>query len=213
MEQSIAWIVAAAESFPVRPEEEREEIPPVICLPCLDVKIKFEERIEGATTIPDLAPPSRNGVAKDISVLKSPGTTQDKPDLDVDLVVWMKAAFKKYLILAGKKPSFGRPFGLRMAQVAIGFDVMSEGTNQVKEVFPYFIGALFEILDEAKSTRDLDLLEYLLKNSVYLDVLAEAAEFQTKNGAVSVNFKNYYEDKYLTFITADELIRGRSAKP
>jgi hypothetical protein len=224
MEQSIAWIVAAAESFAAGPREEWKEIPPVICLPCLDIKdIKFEEPVEKPPeqvisphpdfTSPPKAASSQNGRTNHAPLLKvqePKPTTQDRSDLDKDLVAWMKVAFNKYIVLAGQEPNLDREWGYRLAQVAVGFDVMADGTELTKEVFPDFVGALFELVDLAGSTRDLDLLKYITKNSVYLDVLAEAAEFKTRNGAVSINFQNLYDDKYLTFTAAVDLLKGRA---
>jgi hypothetical protein len=284
-EKWIAWIVAAAESFPARRREEREEIPPVICLPCLDIKI--EEKVAKVTqpsvsalslppksapviqttqkimgvpvtplkssppasapiqpsppasapiqpSPPASAPkqtsvvtssPQNNGVVPNTSILKSPepktaikkspepktAIQQNRYNLDKDLVEWMKGAFKWYITLAAQKPNIGRSWGYRMAQMAVGLDVMARGERGPKEVFPHFVDALFEMMDLSKSLLDLELLEYILKDAVYLDVLAEAAEFQTKNGNVSVNFYNCYHDKYTVFSAADELVKGRTS--
>jgi hypothetical protein len=241
--QCIAWIVAAAESFPSR---EGEEIPPVICLPCLEIKFekqveqatptrevmtsaftrpptsalatKFPEKIMGVTSSPSASPPQKtvvgtpvlNGVAHG-AIVPQALAIQDGFNLDKDLVAWMKAAFSRYIILAGQRPNCGRTWGLRMAQIACGFDVMALGTERTKEVFPYFVGALFELVDAAKSIKDLDLLEFILKDVVYLDVLAEVAEFHTKNGLVSTNFQNHHDDRYLAFDAANDLL-GKRAK-
>lgn len=231
LEKSTDWIVAAAESLYAKP---KEEIPPVICLPCLDIKdIKLEEKVEKTLEVPASAftrPPTPASTPKlqgtvmgvtvtplkrsstaSVSVPKSPEpTTQVGLDLDKDLVTWMKMAFKKYITLAGQKSNSGHTWGHRMAQVAVGLDVMTSGMRRTKEIFPHFVGALFALMDAARSTKDLDLLEYLLKNSVYLDVLAEAAAFQAKSGTVSVNFQNHYEDKYLALSAADGSISGRA---
>jgi hypothetical protein len=241
-EQIVTWIVAAIESFPF--SKELEQISPVICLPCLDIKLV--EKVVKAPTQPRTthsaftSPPKaasetktvvlfgqpvqmkikESGMVNGQSVTKKsksrqPSQSESRPtlqleprltlqgeyDLEGDLVVWMSAAFNTYINLAGVRKNGGRTLGYRMAQVAAGFTVMARGTKWVKEVFPYFVEALFEMLDGVKSVRDLNQFEYIIKNSVYLDVLAEIAEFRPKNGTISVNFERYYEDKFLKFRT------------
>jgi hypothetical protein len=245
-------IVAAAESFPVGPEDE---IPPVICLPCLD--IKFAEQVERApapsfsrppTPAPEpkfpeitimgvkatplrpsspppspqlsgtapVGAPARNGQANGVpsrpAVIPSANgaASPNASDLDQDLLAWMKLASSRYLTLAAARPHCGRVFGLRMAQVAVGFDVMAWSTKWAREIFPYFASALFEMIDAAKSIKDLGYLELILKNSVYLDVLAEEAEFPTKS-AVSVNLQDHFDDRYLALDAANDLLKGRVA--
>jgi hypothetical protein len=240
LEQCVAWIVAATESFPAGP---KEEVFSVICLPCLEVKFeeqvkkappkpapsltnppipasvtKFSKTIMGVAVTPMTSPPSGSSPQKTLvaTSVSNNGTPvpkatppQDGVDLDKDLVSWMKMEFSRCITLAGQKPHCGCALGYRLAQVACGFDVMTRGGKWPKEIFPYFVSALFEIVDAAKSIKDLDLLGSILKNSVYLDVIAEAAAFQTRNGLVSVNFQNHFDDRYLALNAAHSLIKGR----
>jgi hypothetical protein len=246
----LQWVVAAGSLF-AGPDEEREIISPVICLPCLNIKdIKVEKSplisasafthpptpaqktkpkqvIMGVpvTSLRSISPasplkktpekgqivlPQQNGVAttsdlKDLESKSTPKsepnlTTQSESTLDKDLARWMKMASGRYSSMAVQKSNRGHKWGFRMNQMAVGLEVMAQGVEQTKEIFRYFVGALFEMVDVSRSIRDLDLLKYILDNSVYLDVLAEVANFETNGKSMSVNFQGYYDDKYLAFI-------------
>jgi hypothetical protein len=122
--------------------------------------------------------------------------TREGTDLETDLVDWMEKGFRKYIQAAAHKVNGDCRWSHRMAQVAIGLDVMARGTPWVKSTFESFTGALFGMLDAARSMTDLEQIEYLMQDSVYLDLLAEIAEFETKNGQVSVSLQKYYNNKF-----------------
>jgi hypothetical protein len=113
----------------------------------------------------------------------------------------MEEGFRRYIRIAGLKSNEG-PWAYRMARMAVGLDVMAQGSRWVRDCFERFVGALFELLDAARSLQDLGKLEFLIEHAVYFDVLAEIANFQTKSGHVSTNIQSYYDDKVLTLMGA-----------
>jgi hypothetical protein len=259
-EQAFRWICAAGEAM--WSSKEPSTIPPVICLPCLEIMavrpvpapVVFpsvptpgpvvappitppepapiavprpevmsidstirdwfrEEDVEGdeeelEELVEDPEPPSaHNGVL--VEPVQSVQSVQSKSqpvahetsDLDQDLLVWMEEGFRRYIRAAGLRVNMG-PWGYRMARMAIGLDVMAQGSRWVRECFERFVGGLFDLLDAARSQQDLVELGFLIEHAVYLDVLAEIAGFQTKNGHVSNNVMSHYEDKVLALDAA-----------
>jgi hypothetical protein len=184
---------------PPSPEEDEPEPidPKLLKIARMLDRVKIQHRFSGDQSNGASAP----RVEEDPPILVTTTTTpypliHVKSDLDPELVMWLEVESRKYLKLANQPKSHG-PWACRLAQVSCGFDVMARGKAWVRDYFKHASGAVFGLLDAARDHKDLDQLSGLMEHIVYLDMLAEIADFHPQKGRVSSNLESYREDRFI----------------